>query len=407
MKTSSRRVVITGSGVVSALGNAPKGLHDALCKGHCGLGPIQLFQSAQYAGEIHDFDASEILGEGNLRPLDRIARLAASAAQLTLADTSCTQEMRDEQDVGIVLGTVFSGAHTIGVFDQLAITRGPRFVKPLDFANTVINAATGQTAIWHNLRGINSTVATGASSGLQALAYASDLILSKRSDMLLAGGAEELCFEMMFGFDRLGLLSKTVDTAVDFDADRSGLAVGEGSAFLMLEDEEIARKRGATVIGEIRGYAMAFDPQRGKSAQQMEEMMARTIRGALLNADLAVSEIDCISSSASGGIAGDRSEAHAISEVFGKQTGSMPITAIKSAVGETLGASGAIQTVALLEHMAQGVLPGICGFGKLEYGLDLPTVGKDNRTAKMQNGLVLSFGLDGNLCALVVSKGPS
>jgi 3-oxoacyl-[acyl-carrier-protein] synthase II len=402
-----RRVVITGTGLVSALGNTPEALHMALCNGESGVGPIGLFQSPHDGGEISNFDASEFLGDGNLRPLDRIARLAASAAQLALTSSSWSREMRDVRDVGIVLGTVFSGAHTISVFDQLAITRGPRFVKPLDFANTVINAATGQTAIWHNLRGINSTIATGASSGLHAIGHASDLILSRRSDMMLAGGAEELCYEMLFGFERLGLLSTRRNSAVPFDADRTGLVVGEGAAFMMLEDGEMARQRGATILGEICGYAMSFDPQRGKCAQALTEMMSATIRAALANAQISFSEVDCISSSASGVGVGDRCEAHAISTVFGSEVGAKPITAIKSGLGETLGASGALQSVALLEHMTKGLLPGICGFKTLETGLDLPSVGRDSRSGPMRKGLVLSFGLDGNLCAMVFAQGPS
>lgn len=400
----SKRVVITGSGVISALGNTPKDLHGALCDGACGIGLIQLFDGEHLGGEIPEFDASVFLGDGNLRPLDRIAQLAASAAQLALTNSACSLEMREQLDVGIVLGTVFSSAHTISVFDQVAIRRGPRFVKPLDFANTVINAATGQTAIWHNLRGINSTVATGGSSGLQAIGYASDLIRSNRGDVLLAGGAEELSFEMLFGFERLGILGESVETSVPFDRNRTGLMVGEGAAFLMLEDGDSAKARDATILGEVRGYGTAFDPERGQNTSQLLEAMVAAIRAALGHAGMRAEDIDCISSSASGDRLGDRCEAEAIAEVFGDRKNTLPITAIKSALGETLGASGAIQAVALLAHMEQGELPGVRGFGSLGDGIDLPTVTKEKRLAEIQNGLILSFGLDGNFCALVVSK---
>ena len=400
----SQRVVITGKGIISSLADQADTLHNALCAGQCGLGSIGLFETQHMGGEVPSFDARAYLGDGNLRPLDRIAQLAASAAHLALEDSNWTTEMRAEQDVGIVLGTVFSSVHTIGTFDQLAIRRGPRFVKPLDFANTVINAATGQTAIWHNLRGINSTLSTGASSGLQAIGYASDLIRSGRISMLLAGGAEELCFETLFGFERAKLLGKRVESAVPFDAGRTGLIVGEGAAFVMLEDAEKAQARGASIIGEIRGYGTAFDPHRGQDADKLGMAMGMAIRAALAHSKLNIEDIDCISASACGSPMGDRCEAEAIAAVFGNQTASLPITAIKSALGETLGASGALQSVALVEHMHHGVLPGICGFKALEDGLYLPMAKKENCTIPMQNGLVLTFGLDGNMCALVLSK---
>jgi 3-oxoacyl-[acyl-carrier-protein] synthase II len=400
----SQRVVITGKGIISSLSDQADTLHKALCAGQCGLGSVGLFETQHMGGEVPNFNARHYLGDGNLRPLDRIAQLAASAAQLALKDSNWTPEMRAEQDVGIVLGTVFSSVHTIGAFDQMAITRGPRFVKPLDFANTVINAATGQTAIWHNLRGLNSTLSTGASSGLQAIGYASDLIKSGRISMLLAGGAEELCFEALFGFERAKLLSSRVETAVPFDAGRTGLILGEGAAFLMLEDAEQAHLRGASIIGEIKGYGTAFDPNRGQNADKLCAAMGMAIRAALAHAQLNPEDIDCISASACGSPMGDRCEAEAIAAVFGDQTASLPITAIKSALGETLGASGALQTGALLEHMHQGVLPGICGLNTLEDGLHLPMAKKENCTLPMQNGLILSFGLDGNMCALVLSK---
>ncbi|MDP6040690.1 MAG: beta-ketoacyl synthase N-terminal-like domain-containing protein, partial [Candidatus Latescibacteria bacterium] len=362
------------------------------------------FETEYIGGEVPQFDARVYLGEGNLRPLDRIAQLTASAAQLALADSVWTEDMRSEQDVGIVLGTVFSSVHTIGAFDQIAVRRGPRFVKPLDFANTVINAPTGQTAIWHNLRGINSTLATGAGSGLLAIGYASDLICSGRAAALLAGGAEELSFEMLFGFDRANMLSDSAESAVPFDERRTGLALGEGAAFLMLEAVDQAQARGASILGIIRGYGTAFDPIRGQDADKLQTAMAAAIRAALAHAEMSIEDIHCISASAYGSPMGDRCEANAINDVFGDQTASLPITAIKSALGETLGASGAIQTVALLEHLHQGVLPGICGFKTPEMGLRLPTSSNKNCTTNMKNGLVLSFGHDGNLCALVLSK---
>src|SRR5205823_4016200 len=210
------RVVITGLGVISPLGYSPARLHDSLCQGLSAIKPIQLFSTTglgcPLGGEIADFDATKYLGQRNLRPLDRTSRLVASAAQLALADSGWSAEMRNAQEVGLVLGTMFCSVHTISEFDRRALEAGPAYASPMDFSNTVINAAAGQTAIVHNLRGVNTTMSTGITSGLEAIAYAADHIRSGRAPALLAGGADELCFESFYGFDRAGLLCRSNDS---------------------------------------------------------------------------------------------------------------------------------------------------------------------------------------------------
>src|SRR5919107_1672316 len=208
-----RRVVITGAGLVSSLGDTPAGLHPALCEGGSGISPVGLFETrglgCPLGGEVKEFDAQQYLGRRNLRPLDRTSRLVASAAQLALDASGWTPEMRAEREVGLVLGTMFCSVRTIAEFDRRALEAGPGYASPMDFANTVINAAAGQTAIMHGLRGVNTTVSADLTSGLQAVSYAADLIRSGRAEALLAGGAEELCFESFYGFDRAGLLCRS------------------------------------------------------------------------------------------------------------------------------------------------------------------------------------------------------
>ena len=249
------RVVITGMSVVSSLGDSPSRLHASLCEGRSGIKPVQLFDTAglgcPLGGEIPDFDALRYLGQRNLRPLDRTSRLVASAAQLALDDSGWSADMRNREEVGLVLGTMFCSVHTISEFDRRALEAGPAYASPLDFSNTVINAAAGQTAIVHNLRGVNTTISTGVTSGLEALCYATDLIRSGRARALLAGGADELCFESFYGFDRAGLLCRSATRAGDFpipfDSRRNGSALGEGAALLMLEDAVTTARAGMKI----------------------------------------------------------------------------------------------------------------------------------------------------------------
>ncbi len=206
-------VVVTGAGVISSIADSPAGLHAALCEGRSGLKPIELFSTeglgCHQAGEIRPFEPRDYLGERNLRPIDRTSRLLLVAAGQALkaagypADDAAAMS---EQEVGLVLGTTFCSVRTIAEFDRRGLQLGPSYASPFDFANSVINAAAGQAAIWFGLRGSNSTVSAGEASGLAAIAYATDQIRGGRASALLAGGAEELCFESFVGHLRAGRL---------------------------------------------------------------------------------------------------------------------------------------------------------------------------------------------------------
>ncbi|MCA1817227.1 MAG: beta-ketoacyl-[acyl-carrier-protein] synthase family protein [Acidobacteria bacterium] len=408
-----RRVVITGAGVVSPLGDSRAALHAALCGGRSAAKPLELFGDEKLgctlACEITDFDAQKYLGGRNLRPLDRTARLVASAARLALEDSGFGVETLAREAVGLVLGTMFGSLRTISEFDRRALTAGPTYASPMDFANTVISAAAGQTAIMHGLRGVNSTVSTGASSGLQAIAYAADLIRAGSARALLAGGAEELCFESFYGFDRAGLLCPSNNSApvkypIPFDARRGGFLLGEGAALLMLEDASRARERGAHVLAEVKGVGSAFDPSRGKDDGKAVAAEARAARLALEDAQLQPASIDCLSASANGSLCADRREAYAIADVFASAARKLPVTAVKSMLGETLGAAGALQVVALTETMRDGVLPGIRGLEETDGDFPPVVASPQNRRVDVSFGLVNSNGFDGHSSSLVLAR---
>lgn len=407
-----RSVVITGAGVVSSLGDTPGGLHAALCEGRDGVQPVELFDTAllgcPLAGEVKGFDARRYLGRRNLRPLDRTSRLVGSAAQLALDDSGCTVEMRAEHEVGLVLGTMFCSVHTISEFDRRALEAGPAYASPMDFSNTVINAAAGQAAILHNLRGVNTTVSTGVASGLQAIAYAAELIRCGRARALLAGGAEELCFESFYGFDRAGLLCRSNGHEghypIPFDARRNGLTLGEGAALLMLEDAESARERGARVLAEVSGTGCGYDCSRGRDEGQSVKAIARSMRLALFDAGMLTYQVECLSASANGSPGGDRHEARAVAEVFGCLTQRMPVTAIKAMLGETLGASGALQAVSVLETMRGGVLPGIPRLEEVEEDFTLALAGAASQAVDVSTSLLNSVGFDGHCCSLILTR---
>ena len=414
MKTAmKKRVVITGVGLVSCLGTSSALFHRQLCGGTDGAGRIvegdPQGMRIPRAGRISCFEPELYLKGRSLRPLDRTGQLLASAAQMALDNSGWAAEALRRTDVGLVLGTMFGSMHTISEFDRRCLIEGPACVSPMNFANTVINSAAGQTAIWHNLRGMNSTTATGATSGLVAIGYAADLIQCGRQTAILAGGADEFCFEASYGLERAGLSSNAGHEAecfTPFDARRSGMRLAEAGALVVLEDWDSALARGATVLGEIRGHANCYNPkwnQPGHSARGI----IRAMRGALEDARLSPPEIDYISAGANGSLAGDRNEGLAIKAVFNGQSDQVPITAIKSGIGETLGAAGALQAIDLLETMCSGTLPGIAGLEQVDAELaDLNLCCKPT-CVDVDSGMISSVGFDGHACSLIISKPPA
>jgi 3-oxoacyl-[acyl-carrier-protein] synthase II len=407
-----RRVVITGVGVLSPLGDSPAALHAALCEGRSGLRPIERFPTdglaCHQAHEISAFTPQVYLGKKNFRPLDHTSRLVIATAKLALDDSGWSTDMRRQHEVGLVLGTMFCSVHTISEFDRRGLTLGPNCVSPMDFANTVINAAAGQAAIWHDLRGVNSTIAGGITSGLQAIAYATEQIRSGQAAALLAGGAEELCFESFYGFDRAGFLcgsrNDSGEFPIPFDTRRNGFSLGEGAALLMLEDADAAAVRGASVLAEIKGHGVGYDLSHGTESARAVEAIARAMRLALQDAQVDAADIDCLSASANGSVAADRHEAQAVAAVFNGRACRLPVTAVKSMLGEALGASGAMQTVALLAVMDDEVLPGIRHLERVEEDFPLRRASPDNQRVPLRHGLINSVGLDGNCCSLVIAQ---
>ena len=401
---TGRGVVVTGAGVICPLGDRPDAVFDALCAGRTAFGPPTVFDAAALPGrvvaEVPGFAPEKYVRPGNIRPLDRTGRLALVGVELALADAGWSLEARTENLVGLILGTMFCSVRTIGEFDRRGLQAGPEYVSPMDFSNTVLNAAAGQVAIWQRLRGVNSTVAAGAASGAQALGYATELIRTGRADVLVAGGAEELCFESSLGFARAHRLATPADgpgCAVPFDARRTGTVLGEGASFLVLEAEDVARARGARILGRISGWANGYDPAALAPAGKESPALARTIERALR--DAATPGVGAVSASANGIADLDRREAAAIASVVGERT---PVTAVKSMTGEALGASGALQAIAALHAMRSGRLPGIAGLAAPDPAVRIDIAGA-TRPIEASRALVTAATPEGNCAALVLS----
>ncbi|HEV7505283.1 MAG TPA: beta-ketoacyl synthase N-terminal-like domain-containing protein [Thermoanaerobaculia bacterium] len=407
MALDRRSVVITGAGCLSCLADSPVGLHAALCAGQSGLKAIELFPTegigCLQAGEIRPFDAQSYLPDRNLRPIDRTSRLLLVAAGQALSASGWPVESaeRCDDEIGLVLGTTFCSVRTIAEFDRRNLQLGPSYASPLDFANSVINAAAGQTAIWYGLRGLNSTISAGESSGLAAVGYAAEQIRGGRAAALLAGGAEELCFESFFGHYQAGRLCG--EFPIPFDSRRDGFALAEGAALVMLEDAAAASERGAPVLAEVLGHGSGFDPL-GTEASAVRAV-ARAVRLALEDAGLGAGDVDALSAGANGSVDGDRWEALGVAAALGARAADLPVTAVKSMLGEALGASGGLQIVALLGTFGlqgNGVLPGILGLEGTGADFPLPAAGPAARQVRVRRALATSLSADGHAWAVML-----
>ena len=407
----NRRTVITGIGILSPIGTGRDDFAEALLQGRIGFREIGLFDPSPYrvkrAGEIADFDPVALLGKKGLRTLDRSTMLISAAAGLALTDAKLEVTEDNARSTGVVVGSTFGSLHSISQFDRVGITEGPRSVNPSHFPNTVLNSPASQVSIRYKIKGFNTTVSTGFCSGLDAVSYAVDFIALKRAEVVLAGGVEELCEETFLGFYSLGCLSGTDGSepvSRPFDAERNGMVLSEGAAMLVLEDEGHALDRGANILAVIRGYGNAFDPEADRYFSHEGKGLARAIRLALEDALLRPGDIGYVAACANSTKGLDRMETRAIKEVFGAHASNIPVSAVKSMVGESFSASGALSLASAVVALSRGFIPPTMNCRRRGPECDLDYVADKARVTQAETALVTSVDPYGNNTAMVIGR---
>jgi 3-oxoacyl-[acyl-carrier-protein] synthase II len=309
--------------------------------------------------------------------------------------------------MGVSIGTTFGSLHSISQFDRSGLIEGPRAVNPSHFPNTVINSPASQVSIRFKIKGFNTTISTGFCASLDAVSYASDFIRLNRANVVLAGGVEELCEETFLGFHNLGYLSGMDGSAplcCPFDARRDGTILSEGTAVLVLENEEHAFDRGATPLARILGYANAFDPASDCNFHHAGRGLKNAITTALKDASLAPDAIDhiCACSNSTKGL--DLMETNVIKEVFGKSAFTTPVSSIKSMVGESFSASGALSLAAAVGALQKQCIPPTVNYQERDPACDLDYVLGPARKQRVQNVLVTSADPYGQNSAVIVGR---
>jgi 3-oxoacyl-[acyl-carrier-protein] synthase II len=406
-----RKVVISGIGVLSPIGIGRDNYWEGLFQGKTGSREITLFDTAPFqvhhAGEITDFDPLSLLGKKGLRDLDRSTRLICSAAKLAIDDAKLQITDENTHATGVSIGTTFGSLHSISQFDRTGLIEGPRFVNPSHFPNTVINSPASRVSIRYKIKGFNTTISTGFCASLDALSYAADFIQLNRADVVLAGGVEELCEETFLGFHQLGCLSGTDGSepvSCPFDARRNGIILSEGAAVLVLEDEEHALNRDAVILARVLGHGNAFDPLADSSFNHAGQGLKNAIVYALKDTSLNPEDIDyiCACSNSSKGL--DRMETRVIKEIFGKHAYSIPVSSIKSMLGESYSASGVLSLSAGVGAIQKGLIPPTINYKKKDPECDLDYVPNEARQKRVRNVLVTSTDLYGQSAAIVLGR---
>ena len=406
-----RNVVITGIGVLSPVGIGRDTYWEALFQGKTGFRPISLFDSTCFsvhvAGEISDFDPIYFLGKKGIRELDRSTRLIISAAKLALDDSRLEITDDNTHSVGVSIGTTFGSLHSIFQFDRDGLIDGPRLVNPSHFPNTVINSPASRLSIRFRIKGFNTTISNGFCSGLDAVSYAADFIRLGRAEVVLAGGVEELCEETFRGFSQLGCLSGADGSpplCCPFDARRNGTILSEGAAVLVLENEQHALGRGAGILATVSGYGNSFDPSAENTFDNSGKGLQNAIGIALKDAMLNPQDIDYVASGANATKRLDRFETGVLKEVFGEAAFRVPVSSIKSMVGESFSASGALALSASVGAIVRNVIPPTVNYTAKDPDCDLDYVPNFARPAPIKNVLVLSSDPYGNNTAMVLSR---
>jgi len=402
------KIAITGLGVISPVGTGKDDFWGALREGRTGFREVTLFDTSPFAvkiaGEIPDFDPIPYIGKKGIRELDRSTRLICSAAKLALDDAHLEITDDNSDTVGISIGATFGSLHSISQFDRVGLLEGPRYVNPSHFPNTVINSPASQVSIRFGIKGFNTTISNGFCAGLDSLIYACDFLRLNRADAVLAGGVEELCEETFLGFERLGCLSGSGGTepiCCPFDARRNGMILSEGAAVLVLEDLNAARKRGADILAVVLGYGSSFDHSDGKGEG---EGLRRAVTAAFADAGCAADDIDYISSCANASRDLDRMETKVIKKVFGEQSRTIPVSSIKSMIGENFSASGSFSLASAVGVVRDGIIPPTINYLKKDPECDLDYVSNEARKMAVKRVLVTASDPYGQNSAVILGR---
>ncbi|MCG2783980.1 MAG: beta-ketoacyl-ACP synthase II [Anaerolineae bacterium] len=408
-----KRVVITGLGCISPLGNTVDEAWQALLAGKSGAGPITHFDAGQhktrFACEVKNFDPAALFGSREARRMDRFTQFALAAAQQALAHSGLDVNDSNRDRVGVVVGSGIGGIGTLSEQVGVMTEKGPDRVSPFLVPMMISDTAAGMTAIHLGVRGPNMAVVTACASGNNAIGEATEMIRRGAADAMLAGGAEAAIVPITIaGMNVMGALSTRNDdpqaASRPFDKTRDGFVMGEGGVMLVIESLEHARARGANILAEISGYGTTDDAYHVSAPAENGSGAATCMKIAIEDAGLDVTEIGYINAHGTSTPLNDKSETAAIKTVFGEQAYKVAVSSTKSMTGHMIGAAGAMEAMISTLVFQHNILPATINYTDPDPNCDLDYIPNNSRVASPRHIMSNSFGFGGHNATLVFSR---
>ncbi|MEW6333511.1 MAG: beta-ketoacyl-ACP synthase II [Thermodesulfobacteriota bacterium] len=408
-----QRVVITGLGAVTPLGNSVDQTWEGICQGQSGIAGITRFDCALFetkiAGELKGFDPARYVNRKELRRLDDFIIYALAASEMAMADSGLTIAEAGAERTGVIIGSAIGGLTTMEKEKEAILEGGPRKMSAFAIPSVLANLAAGHVSIRHGAKGPINCSVTACASGTCAIGDAGRLIAEGYADCMIAGGVDAAVTPMcVAGFNAMRAISKRNDepqrASRPFDRDRDGFVIGEGAGTVILESLPHALARGARIYGEIAGYGSTSDAFHMAAPPDGHEGAARCMQIALRDAGLTAEDIDYINAHGTSTAMNDAFETEAIKTVFGSHARTLAVSSTKSMTGHLLGAAGAIEAILCLKAIGDGILPPTINLDHPDPECDLDYVPHEARRREIRTAMSNTFGFGGVNAVLILKK---
>ena len=407
------RVVVTGIGLITSLGNDLASNWDALCQGKSGIGPITHYDTSQYrvhfAGEVRNFDPSQYMDRKEVRRNDPYEQIAIATTRQALAQAKFEITDDNADDVGVYIGSGIGGLVTLHDQFNVLQTRGPDRISPFFINMMIIDGAPGIVSIMTGAKGPNWAAVSACATSGNTIGEAWETIRRGDAKVMIAGGSEMAVTQIaMAAFDNMHALSRRNDdpqgASRPFSATRDGFVMGEGSGMLILEDLEHAQARGATILAELVGYGCTSDAHHVTEPAPGGEGLVRAMRRALQKANLTPEQVDYINAHGTSTPPNDMMETRAIKTVFGEHAYKLAISSTKSMTGHTLGAAGAVEAVVSIQSILTGIIPPTINLYDPDPECDLDYVPNEARHATINVAMSNVMGFGGHNTSLIFKR---
>ena len=408
-----KRVVVTSVGAITPIGKNCNDFWDGIKEGRNGVDTITAFDVTDFkckvAAEIKDFDASEYIDKKDARKMDRYTQFGFIAAREAFENSGLDMEKEDPWRIGVITGSGVGGIETLETQHETLMTKGPGRVSPFFVTMMISNMAAAQIAIHLGAKGANENVVAACASGTNAIGNAFNIIKRGECDAIIAGGAEATITPLAFaGFCSMKAMSQNNDNpklaSRPFDLERDGFVMGEGAGFLVLEELEHAKKRGANIICELVGYGITNDAYHITTPAPGGEGGAKAMEFALNSAGITPDKIDYINAHGTSTKYNDSFETQAIKKVFGEHSKKLMISSTKSMTGHLLGAAGGIEAIICALALKEGFVPATINYNTPDPECDLDIVPNVGRKADIEYAMSNSLGFGGHNSAIILKK---